>query len=84
MTSNPILNGQSDPSWPTSPDSCPISSLLGARITEMTDEELDLHVAKMRSARESPQVMRSLLAGKPKKEKSVKTAKKIDLSALGL
>ncbi len=65
-----------------SPDSCPISHLLGKRMSEMTDEELTEATIKLRTARETPAVMRALLAGKPKKAKAKKEVKKPNLADL--
>lgn len=75
---------EKDLSLPPLPDSCPISSLLGNRLTTMTDEELDAHLKKVRAARESPQILRALLTAGTRKEKSVKKEKKPDLNLLGL
>lgn len=80
MPESTFINGQTDPEWPSSPDTCPISELLGKRVTQMTDAELEERVTKLRTAREQPQVLRSLLSGKPRKPKS--PAKKPDLSIL--
>lgn len=77
-----LANGQPEDHLPTAPDSCPIAELLGRRVTQMTDEELEVHVTKMRAARESPQIMRSLLAGKTKKVSAGKVKVKPNLSLL--
>ena len=84
MESTPITIEKDDMSLPLLPDLCPISDLItvGKRITQMTDKELEEHVKKVRVACESPQVLRSLLAGKVKKEK--KPVQKPNLSLLGL
>jgi len=82
MESQPTFNEpQLDLSLPPLPDSCPLSSLLGTRVSGMTDEALEVHVKLLRSARESPQVLRALLAGKTK---AVKAKVKVNLSLLGL
>lgn len=76
-----FINGQPDPEWPSSPETCPISELLGKRAVQMSDEEVEAHIVKMRTAREQPQVLRALLAGKVKKTKS--PAKPPNLADLG-
>lgn len=72
---------EDDLSAPPLPDEDPISSLLGTRVSQMTDEQLEEHTKRIRAAREQPQILRSLLAGKVKK---TPVSKKIDLSLLGL
>ncbi len=71
------------PEQPFPPSLCPISELVGKRVTEMTDAELDAHVQELRSAVESPQSLRKMVAnsgGKTKKAAKIK----VDLSLLGL
>lgn len=84
MESTPISIEIASNDLPPSPSSCPISSLLGKRIVDMTEEELTEHVMKLRTAREVPQAMRALLSGKPKAAKAAKTKAKPDLSVLDL
>lgn len=78
MTNNPT----DIPENPESPDSCPISELIGKRMSEMSDEELEKHLAKLRTAAESPQTLRKnlLRKGAPMKANS----KRVDLSILGI
>lgn len=69
---------------PTQASNCPISTLLGARVSEMTDEQLANFVTNTRAARETPQVLRTLLKGKLKAVKKIKAAAKPDLSFFGI
>jgi hypothetical protein len=81
----PTIDPEFDiPDSPLPPDECPISELLGKRVTQMTDAELDAHVKSLRQATESPQSLRKMLlsknhASKPKK----KSGPKVDMSLLG-
>lgn len=68
---------------PPLPDSCPVSTLLDVRLTEMSDEELEKWVTELRSVRESPQIMRALLVAGTAKKKSAEK-KKPNLALLGL
>lgn len=70
-------------SSPVLPDFCPISALLGKRLSQYSDEELEAHTIEVRAARESPQILRSLLAAGAVKKKKAE-AKKPNLSILGL
>jgi hypothetical protein len=67
---------------PEPPDSCPISELIGKRMSEMDDAELEKHLSKLRTATESPQNLRKnlLRKGAPMKAGS----KRVDLSILGI
>lgn len=69
------------PDIPLPPDSCPISELLGKRVTQMDDKELDKYVTDLRSVSESPQSLRKSLIRKG--SSSVKSKPKVDLSLLG-
>lgn len=76
-----------DQSLPPLPDSCPISGLLGTRLSQMSDAELEAVTLKVRAARESGQILRSLLSAKKSgssKSKTKKEPKKPDLSMLDL
>jgi hypothetical protein len=55
------------PSSPESPDFCPISSLLGKRIVEMDNQELEEFVKELRVLSESPQTLRTKLSSGGKK-----------------
>lgn len=57
------------PSLPLPPDEDPIAELIGKRVTEMSDAELDDYVKQMRQVTQAPQSMKALL----KNQKSVKT-----------
>jgi hypothetical protein len=73
------------PEAPLPPNECPIAELLGKRVVEMNDEELAKYTAEMRTAIESPQSMRKLLANHALVGTKKKTAaKKVDLGILGL
>ena len=54
---------------PTLPDTCPISTILSSRLTEMNDQELEDFVKSTRSALETPQSLSVLLKGKTRKPK---------------
>jgi hypothetical protein len=69
---------------PLMPDEDPCASIIGKRISQMNDEEVEEHVKKVRAARESPQILRALLAAKKPRAKSSAPAKKPDLSVFGL
>jgi hypothetical protein len=61
---------------PAMPSEDPIAELLGTRIVEMTDEELDKYVKGVRTAIEAPQSFRALLKSHGSVElKAKKTAK---------
>lgn len=80
------MNEQPDLSPPPLPSEDPLASILemdGPRLSEMTDEQLQQWVMKVRSARESPQITRALLTAK-KKGSSAKAATKPNLDLLGL
>lgn len=68
---------------PLMPDEDPCASLIGQRVSEMTDEQLEEFTKKVRAARESPQIMRALLAAGSRTKKT-SVAKKPDLSIFGL
>lgn len=72
------------PDQPVLPAECPISTLLGKRVVDMNDEELDAYTKEMRTAVESPQSLRKLISGGATKSKTKKAAAKPDLSILGL
>ena len=69
---------------PLLPEDCPISSLLGKRVSQMNDAELEVFTNQMRTARESPQVLRSLLAAGSRKKKESAPKKPLDLSIFDL
>ena len=73
------------PDAPLPPDECPIAELLGKRVVEMNDEELAKYTAEMRTAIESPQTMRKLLANHASvgSKKKSSAPKKVDLGILG-
>lgn len=50
------------PELPQSPDYCPISELLGKRVSQMNDPELDLFVRETRTVIESPQALRKAVS----------------------
>lgn len=70
------------PELPEPPDSCPISELIGQRMSEMSDDELDKHLSRLRTASESPQNLRKNLLRKGAPQKA--NSKKVDLSILGI
>lgn len=73
------------PALPELPDSCPMSELIGKRVTQMTDAELEVHLMGLRSAVEAPQSLRRMLvSGKAKASKEKKPAAKVNLDLLGL
>lgn len=73
------------PTSPVLPVDCPISTLLGKRVVDMTDEELEQYTKEMRTAVESPQSLRKLISGgATKSKKKTSTPAKIDLSLLGI
>lgn len=63
-------------------DSCPISELIGQRMSEMSDEQLDRHLKALRVSSESPQTLKKnlLRKGAPLKPNS----KRVDISILGV
>jgi hypothetical protein len=69
---------------PSQAANCPISALLGARVSEMDDAQLAAFVTQTRSARETPAVLKTLLRGKDKKSTTKKAAPKVDMSLFGL
>ncbi len=60
------------PQMPAAPNEDPIAELLGVRVSEMNDEQLDQYVKEMRTVIEAPQSFRALL----KKHGSVETKAK--------
>jgi len=70
------------PEDPTGADDCPVNELLGKRVSQMNDDELQQYVSELRASVESPQTLRKLLVRKgARKEKG---PKKVNLSALNL
>lgn len=73
------------PEFPLPADECPLNELIGKRVTEMTDAELEAHVKELRSAVESPQSMRKLLANHASvRAKGEKKTAKPNLDLLGI
>ena len=78
-------NQDSDiPHHPLPPDECPITTLIGTRVTEMTDAELEIYTRDMRAVIDSPQELRKRMTfaniGGPKKERANKA--KVDITKL--
>jgi hypothetical protein len=71
------------PDSPESAESCPISELLGKRVTQMNDEELAQHIATLRTSVESPQSLRKMIAKRGSKSSGAAKAPKVNLSLLG-
>lgn len=72
------------PDLPELPDSCPISELIGKRVTQMTDDELERHLMSLRSAVESPQALRKMVSKKGASGGAKKKTAGVNLSILGL
>ena len=82
MTTNPDFD---IPQLPVPPEEDPISELLGTRVVDMTDEELDAYTKDMRTAIQSPQTLKALMRNggdgttKAKKARKVQVNKVLDL-----
>lgn len=67
---------------PASPDDCPITTLIGPRLTQMTDAELEEFTRNMRTVVDSPQELRKRMTfnkiGSPRKA----ATPKVDISKL--
>ena len=72
------------PELPPPPHECPISSIIGRRLVDMNDEELNQSVSNTRVLSETPATLRTLLKGKVKQPRQKKMPAKIDLSLLGI
>lgn len=73
------------PTYPAPPDECPIMTLInGPRLSEMTDDQLEVHMRELRTATESPQTMRKLLSKAGGTTKRKTPPKPIDLADLDL
>lgn len=64
------------PQMPVPPDEDPIAELLGVRVSEMNDEQLDQYVKEMRTVIEAPQSFRALLKNHGSVQTKAKKASK--------
>ncbi len=63
------------PTLPVLPDEDPIAELLGTRVSEMSDEELDAYTKQMRTVIEAPQSLKALLRNHGSVETKAKKAR---------
>lgn len=71
------------PKTPAEPDECPITTLIGPRVTQMTDAELDEYARNMRTVVDSPQELRKRVSfANVKGPRKTQTKQSVDIAKL--